>query len=142
MVMVLVGGLITVAGGLIASSNLIISRLPNAKSLLDKLTPYTGWIGITMFVWGVWETISTVLGVGMLATAPIDWIFWLLVAIGDLFCGFLLGFGLLTKYALSKNAQAMEKGQRIRGKLAPFQGIIGIFAILMGVLYLVFMLVL
>jgi hypothetical protein len=142
MVMVLVGGLITVTGGLIASSNLIVSRLPNSKNLLDKLTPYTGWIGITMFFWGVWETISTVTSVGMLASAPLDWIFWLCVAIGDLFCGFLLGFGLITKYALSRNEQAMEKGQRIRGKLAPFQGIIGIFAVLMGLLYLVFMLVL
>ncbi len=138
----MLGGLITIAGGLIAASNLIVSRLPNAKSLLDKLAPYQGWIGVVMFVWGIWETISCVLGLGLLATAPLTWAFWLCVAIADLFVGFLLGFGLITKYALSKNAEAMDKGDRIRAKIAPFQGLLGLFAVVMGVLYLVWLVVL
>lgn len=138
----MLGGLITIAGGLIAASNLIVSRLPNAKSLLDKLAPYQGWIGIVMFVWGIWETISCVLGLTLLATAPLTWVFWLCVAIADLFVGFLLGFGLITKYALSKNAEAMDKGDRIRAKIAPFQGLLGLFAVVMGVLYLVWLVVL
>ena len=95
-----------------------------------------------MFGWGIWETISVVTGMSLLSTAPLTWIFWLCVALADLFVGFLLGFGLITKYALSKNEQALEKGQRIRGKLAPFQGILGIFAMVMGALYLVWLLVL
>lgn len=138
----MLGGLITIVGGLIAASNLIVSRLPNAKEWLDKLSPYQGWIGIVMFGWGVWETISVVLGLGLLATAPLTWVFWLCVALADLFVGFLLGFGLITKYALSKNQEAMDKGDRIRAKLAPFQGLLGIFAVTMGVLYLVWLVVL
>lgn len=138
----MLGGLITIVGGLIAASNLIVSRLPNAKEWLDKLAPYQGWIGVVMFGWGVWETISVVLGLGLLATAPLTWVFWLCVALADLFVGFLLGFGLITKYALSKNQEAMDKGDRIRGKLAPFQGLLGIFAVTMGVLYLVWLVVL
>lgn len=138
----MLGGLITIVGGLIAASNLIVSRLPNAKEWLDKLAPYQGWIGVVMFGWGVWETISVVLGLGLLATAPLTWVFWLCVALADLFVGFLLGFGLITKYALSKNQEAMDKGDRIRGKLAPFQGLLGLFAVTMGVLYLVWLVVL
>lgn len=138
----MLGGLITIAGGLIAASNLVVSRMANAKTLIDKLTPYQGWIGMIMFGWGIWETISVVTGMSLLSTAPLTWIFWLCVALADLFVGFLLGFGLITKYALSKNEQAMEKGQRIRGKLAPFQGVLGIFAMVMGALYLVWLLVL
>ncbi len=138
----MLGGLITIVGGLIAASNLIVSRLPNAKEWLDKLSPYQGWIGVVMFGWGVWETISVVLGLGLLATAPLTWVFWLCVALADLFVGFLLGFGLITKYALSKNQEAMDKGDRIRTKLAPFQGLLGIFAVTMGVLYLVWLVVL
>ena len=38
-------GLITIAGGILAASALIIARKPNAKELIDKLTPYQGWIG-------------------------------------------------------------------------------------------------
>ena len=138
----MLGGLITIAGGLIAASNLVVSRMANAKTLIDKLTPYQGWIDMIMFGWGIWETISVVTGMSLLSTAPLTWIFWLCVALADLFVGFLLGFGLITKYALSKNEQAMEKGQRIRGKLAPFQGVLGIFAMVMGALYLVWLLVL
>ena len=138
----MLGGLTTIAGGLIAASNLVVSRMANAKTLIDKLTPYQGWIGMIMFGWGIWETISVVTGMSLLSTAPLTWIFWLCVALADLFVGFLLGFGLITKYALSKNEQALEKGQRIRGKLAPFQGILGIFAMVMGALYLVWLLVL
>ena len=138
----MLGGLITIVGGLIAASNLIVSRLPNAKEWLDKLSPYQGWIGVVMFGWGIWETISAVLGLGLLATAPLTWVFWLCVALADLFVGFLLGFGLITKYALRKNEEAMAKGDNIRAKLAPFQGLLGIFAVVMGVLYLVWLLIL
>jgi hypothetical protein len=138
----MVGGLITIAGGLLASSNLVVSRMANAKVLIDKLTPYQGWIGIVMFFWGVWETISAVTGIGLLAEAPLTWIFWLCVAIADLVVGFLLGFGLITKYALSKNETAMQKGTALRAKLAPLSGIFGIFAVVMGVLYLVWLYIL
>ncbi|MCB9596492.1 MAG: hypothetical protein H6719_27460 [Sandaracinaceae bacterium] len=138
----MLGGLITIAGGLIAASNLIVSRLPNAKEMLDKLSPYQGWIGVVMFGWGIWETISCVLGISLLAAAPLTWVFWLCVALADLFVGFLLGFGLITKYALSKNEDAMQKGTRIRAKIAPFQGLLGLFAVVMGALYLVWLVVL
>jgi hypothetical protein len=138
----MLGGLITIAGGLLAASNLIVSRMANAQVVIDKLTPYQGWIGIVMFFWGIWETISAVTGIGLLAVAPLTWVFWLGVAIADLVVGFLLGFGLITKYALSKNETAMEKGAQIRAKLAPLSGVFGIFAIVMGVLYLVWLYIL
>ncbi len=133
----MLGGLIVIVGGLIASSNLIVGRLPNAKEWLDKLSPYQGSIGGLMFFWGIWETISVVTNIGVLSSAPLSWILWLGIAMADLLVGFLLGFGLITKYALSKNEQARQKGQTIRAKLAPFQGMLGLFAIAMGVAYIV-----
>ncbi len=138
----MLGGLITIAGGLIAASALITKFVPNSDQLLDRLTPYTGWIGAVMFGWGVWETISAVTGLSLLSTAPLTWVFWLCVALADLLVGFLLGFGLITKYALSRNAQAMERGQLIRARLVPFQALLGVFAIVMGALYLVWLYVL
>jgi hypothetical protein len=47
----MLAGLITIAGGILAASALIIARKPNAKQLVDKITPYQGWIGIVMFFW-------------------------------------------------------------------------------------------
>lgn len=135
----MLGGLITIAGGTLAASGFIIGKKPNAKELIDKLVPYTGWIGILMFVWGVWETIGAVTGMGMLSSFPLRWIFWLCVGLADLGVGFLLGFSLISKYALSKNAQAMAKGQQLREKLVKIQAPLGLFAMVMGTLYIVWL---
>ena len=128
-------GLITIAGGILAASALIIARKPNAKDLIDKLTPYQGWIGIVLFFWGVWGLIQCVLNLNVLSAMPLFWLFWLAASVADLVVGFLLGFGLITKYALGSSAVAKARGQQIRAKLAGYQGVFGLFAIVMGALY-------
>jgi hypothetical protein len=138
----MLAGLITIAGRLLAASNLIIAKKPNAKDLIDKLTPYQGWIGIVMFFWGIWETFNALRFIGMLSAAPMLWIFGFATAVADLVVGFLLGFGLITKYTLSGSPAAQARGQQFRAKLAPWQGTFGLLAIAMGVLYLVWIYVL
>ena len=138
----MLAGLITIAGGILAASSLIVARKPNAKDLIDKLTPYQGWIGIVMFFWGVWGTLDCIRGMSLLSVKPLFWIFWLASSAADLIVGFMLGFGLITKYALSKNPAANAKGQQIRAKLAPLQGTFGLLAIAMGALYIVWLYVL
>ena len=86
-------GLITIAGGILAASALIIARKPNAKELINKLTPYQGWIGIVMFFWGVWAVIDCTTHLSFLKVAPLFWTFWLASGVADLLVGFLLGFG-------------------------------------------------
>lgn len=138
----MLGGLITIAGGALAASGFIINRKPDAKELIDKLVPYMGWIGIVLFGWGVWETIAVIRHAGMLGSFPLRWVFWASVAFADITVGFILGFSLISKYALSKNELALAKGQALRAKLMKIQVPLGLFAILMGVLYLVWLLVL
>ena len=135
----MLGGLITIAGGILAASGFIIKRKPNAQQLIDKLAPYQGWIGMLMFGWGVWETIHSVLGVSLLSSHPLTWTFWTMSGVADLLVGFLLGFGLITHYALSKNPTAMARGQQIRTKLVGIQAPLGAFAVIMGTLYLAWM---
>ncbi len=138
----MLAGLITIAGGILAASALIIARKPNAKQLIDKLTPYQGWIGIVMFVWGIKELFGSLTNMGLIKVAPVLWVFWLATGVADLLVGFLLGFGLITKYALGRSPQAEARGQALRLKLAAYQGVLGLFAIAMGVLYLVWIYVL
>lgn len=123
-----------VAGGVLAASNLILAKKPNAKELIDRLTPYQGWLGIALFVYGIYDILN---GLGYMSVSFIGGVIWLICGVVELVLGFLLGFGLITKYALSKNEQAMEKGQAIRTKLAPFQGTIGIVAMITGVVFAV-----
>jgi hypothetical protein len=133
----MLGGLITIAGGILAASGFIIKRMPNAQSLIDKIAPYQGWIGTLMFFWGIWETLHSVMNLALLKTHALTWVFWTLSGVADLLVGFLLGFGLITHYALSKNAAAMAKGQRIRSTLMGVQAPLGVVAVAMGALYIV-----
>lgn len=132
----MIGAIITILGGILAAASFFIARKPNAKELIDKITPYQGWIGVILFIWGIWQTISVILNLGWISTALLFWIIWALVAFSNLFVGFLLGFGLISKYALSKNEEAMAKGQKIRLKLMKFQIPIGFVSIAVGLLYL------
>jgi hypothetical protein len=138
----MLSGLITIAGGILAASALIIAKKPNAKDLIDKLTPYQGWIGIVMFFWGVWGILDCVRFMSLLSARPLFWLFWLASGAADLVVGFLLGFGLITKYALGKSPSAQARGQQIRARLAAYQGVLGLFAITMGSLYIVWLYVL
>src|SRR4051812_39359815 len=107
-------GLITIAGGILAASGLIIARKPNARQLIDKLTPYQGWIGTVMFFWGIYELFAVVTNLGVLKLAPLHFLFWAGSGVADLVVGFLLGFGMITKYALGKNPAALARGQMLR----------------------------
>jgi hypothetical protein len=129
-------GLITIAGGILAASALIIARKPNAKQLIDKLTPYQGWIGIVMFFWGIWGLFSALKAVALIKVAPVLYTIWLVCGVVDLVVGFLLGFGLITKYTLSSSPIALARGQDIRVRLAKYQGAFGVLAICTGALYM------
>jgi hypothetical protein len=131
------GGIITIIGGLLAASGFIVKRRPDAQELIDKLAPYQGWIGVTMFFWGIKEVLGAVTGLSLLSASPLMWVFWALSGVSDLLVGFLLGFGLITHYVLSRNEQAKEKGSAIQAKLVTIQGPLGLLSIVMGVLYIV-----
>ncbi len=134
----MLGGIITIIGGILAASGFIIAKKPNAKELIDKIVPYQGWIGVVMFFWGIWEIIGCIRLISLLSKFPLRWIFWMLSGVADLGVGFLLGFALISKWALSKDATALAKGQQLRASLVKVQVPLGVLAILMGRLYLVF----
>ena len=131
----MIGSIIAIIGGLIASASVIVAKKPNAKELIDKLTPYQGWIGVILAFWGVWGAISLILGIGSLSLA---WIIGLAVAVVEFVVGFLLGYGLISKYLLEKNETAKEKGQALRLKLTKYQIPAGLILLALGVLSLVF----
>lgn len=133
--MFIVSMLIGIAGGLLAMSSLFVSKAPGAAEKLATLAKYQGWIGLTMFFWGIWEIISSLLSLGLLSEAPLLWIFWLLSGLVDFAVGLLLGFGLISTYAFRGNALAIEKGNLLRGKLVAFQVPLGALAIVFSLLY-------
>lgn len=127
----MITAIIAILGGILASSSIIIARKPNAKELIDKLTPFQGWIGIVLAFWGAWGIIQSVLH---LSSFSVPWIIGLAVSVVEFVVGFILGYGLISKYLLEKNETAKEKGQALRLKLLKYQVPAGIILIVLGVL--------
>lgn len=129
--------LVLLAGGLLGAANLIVAKKPDAKQLIDKLTPYQGIIGIVLLVWGIWDLISLLRFLSLLSAAPFWWIIYLLVTLTELGLGFLLGYGLLSQYIFGKSPEAQVKGELVRAKLAGYQGPLGLTAIALAILFLI-----
>ncbi len=124
-----------IAGGLLAMSSLFVGRSPQAAQKLATLAKYQGWIGLSMFGWGVWELISCVLNMGLIGSHPLVFIFWALSGVADFTVGLLLGFGLISTYAFRGNAMAIAKGDAVRSKLVVFQIPLGALAVLTSLGY-------
>ena len=119
--------------GILAAPSLILSRRPDAKDLLDKITPYQGWMGLVFCVWGIWVIIQAVFKIGLLGSFPIWWLTWISAGVLLALLGFILGYGMINKLVLSKNEEAKEKGEQLLAKLAPIEGKLGLFAIILGI---------
>ncbi len=113
--------------GVLASSSMIVKMKPDATDLIDKIVPIQGWLGLVGFVLGIYYTF-------LVLTSGYFSIIYLSITLLMAALGLLMGFGLISKYMLSKNEQAMAKGEAIRSKLATFQIPLGIAGIVLGAL--------
>ena len=126
-------GITLIILGLLAAPSLLLSKKTNAKELLDKITPYQGWIGLIFCFWGIWGTIQALLNISTLSTFPIWWITWIASTIIQAILGFILGYGMINNLLLSKNKEAKEKGAELLAKLAPIQGKLGLIGLCIGI---------
>ncbi|WCM41256.1 hypothetical protein MG290_09830 [Flavobacterium sp. CBA20B-1] len=126
--------IIALLGGIIAASPVIIAKKPNAKELIDKITPYQGWIGVLLAVLGLIGIIQMILH---LSAFSLVWLIGLASSVVQFVVGFLLGYGLISQYLLNKNETAKQKGQQLRLKLMKYQIPTGFILIVLAVLSLV-----
>ncbi len=110
-------GITLILLSIVAVPSLILSKRPDAKEILAKVEPYQGWIGVVFAIWGLWGIIQSILWIGYIADFPIWWISFLAINIVQFALGFMLGYGLINKYVLSKNETAREKGEELRSVL-------------------------
>jgi hypothetical protein len=127
----LINGLWLAVLGVLGASSLIIARQPDAKELIGKIAPYQGWIGAISALAGVWGVISSVLSLNWLTHSPIYWITFLVNALLLLALGLLLGVGVLKTFI--SDAQAQARMDQTITRLAPYQGNLGIVAVVLGI---------
>jgi hypothetical protein len=127
--MLLVTGIFTIVVGALAAASFIAAKQPNAQAAIDKLVPFQGIIGIIAGLWGVWGVIQALLSIGSIG---LGWIVLVACSLLMVALGFILGYGLISKYAM-KTPEAMAKGQAMRLALARVQTALGLIAIGLGV---------
>lgn len=130
-------GITLILLSILAVPSLILSKRPDAQQILTKIAPYQGWIGLVFCFWGIWGIISSILTIGWLSFPGMGIkILWLTLLAGNIVeavLGFILGYGTIASLVLSKNEAAKQKGEQLLAKLAPIQGKLGIFGIIVGV---------
>lgn len=137
-------GIVLIVLGLLAIPSLVLAKKPNAKELFDKVAPFTGWIGVVSFIWGIWTLYRVVMSLSLLSAGMwgiITWVIFLCIGIIEIGLGFIMGYSLIAKYALGKSPEAQAKGQEMLAKVAPFQGRLGLAAIAVGIIYIVLVLI-
>ena len=133
----MLSGILLILLGLLAIPSIVIAKKPDAKELFDKVAPYQGWIGVVFAFWGIVDIVRCIMNISYLSIIPFFWTLWLAVSIVTAVLGFILGYGLINKYILSKNPTAAAKGEATLKKLLPLQGMFGLAAIALGILLIV-----
>ena len=127
--------ILMILGGLLATSGLIVSKKPDAKEALAKLTPYQGIIGVALlgycaYYWITWLEMFK----GAMHFSPIlpslTFLAWF---IGGLLLGFILGMPQIAKW-IPGESNAETKVVELQQKLLPFQTIFGIIGLVDGLL--------
>ena len=128
--------ILTIVGGLVAASSLIITRQPRSRQMFDKVAPYQGALGVGLLGFGIYHLVVNLLPhLGAISAMPLK--MGLLVAgvALDILIGFLLGFGLVSKW-ISRSGAASDKGKAAFSRLVPIQAPMGLAAVAVGALIL------
>jgi hypothetical protein len=127
--------LLLVLGGILAASSLIISKKPDAKGMIDKLTPYQAGLGVVLLVLGIWNFITFL----AFLMHPLRWpiagvTMWGMIA-SMILLGFLFGMPQIAKW-IPGESSAEQKALELAKKLVPYQTLIGLVGIASGLLAL------
>ncbi|MBN1556257.1 MAG: hypothetical protein JXA11_16070 [Phycisphaerae bacterium] len=132
--MELVSIFILIGCGILAAAPLIIQKKPEAKELIEKMTPYQGFGGVILLIWGLINLIRLLINIFRYQVFfHLSILTFLVMFLVSIALGFLMGYALISKYVLSKNETAAAKGELVRAKLSKIQIPLGIAGIALGI---------
>ena len=131
--MYIVWSLALIVCGILAASSFIIAKRPDAKKYIDQLVPIQGWVGLVVCCVGLWNVVWMLLHISVIRIIPLTYTVVLAMGVAMIGLGFLLGYGLINQYALSKNPEAAARGVVAQQKLASVQVPLGLAGIALGV---------
>lgn len=124
--------ILTIVGGLLTASPLIVARKPNARELFARIAPYQGVIGVGVLVLGVLWLVRWLPHI-RLSLSTLDGALVLAMIAANILLGFMMGFGLLSGL-LARNETARVRSEALIAKLTSVQIPLGIAAVALGAL--------
>lgn len=125
-------------GGVLAISGLIIAKKPDAKALIDRLSPYQALIGVAMVFLGVINfvrlipVLTDIFKLNLLSAAAA------LTMIGvSIVLGALLGMPQIAKW-IPGDSPAEQKALDLTQKIAPYQVLLGLLGIASTIVFLLY----
>src|SRR5258708_2008351 len=108
MVSGIINGLWLFVLGALAVPALILSKRPDAKQILDKITPYQGWIGLISAIYGLVRIPQLISSLSYLKHLGgiVAFVIFAAFVVTMIVLGFILGIGILKSFVKDANAQA------------------------------------
>ena len=123
------------AAGIFAILDLIKKQSKEAGEVLEKITPYAGYIGIGLIVFSIWNLFDVLRVFGLfIQVLPLTTIVLLAGLIGGVLLGIMQSLGLLKSWKILNE----EAGTKVEGKLIPFRIPLGFIAIISSLYMIVF----
>jgi hypothetical protein len=137
--LVFINILLGILGGILAAAALIVSKKPDAKALIDKLTPFQALIGVGLVAVSL---INFLRMLGHLTDALRINFLWGAALLSMLGAGFLLGalFGMpqIAKW-IPGDSPAEQKALELSKKVAPYQVVLGLISMISSLIMLLYM---
>jgi hypothetical protein len=134
----LIAPILLILGGILAISNLIVAKKPEAKQMIDKLLPYQAGIGIALLAVGLWSLLRSLSAVfQLIKSMPLYGVSLLAMIVCSILLGFMFGMPQIAKW-MPGNNNAEQKGMELSKQLAPYQVILGLVGIGSALIYLLY----
>lgn len=127
--------MLLILGGLLGASALIVAKKPDAQRIIDQLAPFQALIGAGTLIMALVMIVKW----GPRALFDVAKTFPLMGAsmLGGLLCGIALGI-MFAVPLMGRLGSGQQKAAELAAKLAPWQLLIGLVAIVAGLLLILF----
>jgi len=128
-------GMLLIMAGLLGASALIVAKKPDAAQIIEKLTPFQALIGAGTLVLALIEFVR--IGPKALIELMRVWPFFGATWFGAIISGAILGF-MFAVPLMGRLGAGQQKAAELSAKLAPWQLLIGLVAIVAGLMVILF----
>ena len=125
-VLIVLNAVVVILGGVLGLSGIIIAQKPDARQIIDKLTPYQALIGVGMIAFSLvtelrmLKYLTDMFKLNMMFALGL----WCMIGVG-IGLGALFGMGQIVKW-IPGQSSAEQKALELSQKLAPYQILLGL----------------